>query len=92
MSEDFWIKKYMQDCKNSSEKKENFMPEIFWTIHFNVRGIQGAYRVFCHQKLIDFHTNLLKNFPDNKNFPCSNATMLQGLLGLCDLIKKRCTA
>ena len=26
--------------------------------------------------------DLFKNFPDYKNFPCSNATMLQGFLGL----------
>jgi hypothetical protein len=29
-----------------------------------------------------FMHGLLKNFPDYKNFPCSNATTLQGVLGL----------
>ena len=29
-----------------------------------------------------FVRDLLKNFPDYKNFPCSNATTLHGVLGL----------
>ena len=32
---------------------------------------------------LPFMRGLLKNFPDYKNFPCSNATTLQGVLGLC---------
>ena len=35
---------------------------------------------------LPFMHGLLKNFPDYKNFPCSNATTLQGVLGLCILV------
>jgi hypothetical protein len=31
---------------------------------------------------LPFMRNLFKNFPDYINFPCSNATTLQGVLGL----------
>ena len=66
---------------------------------FQVPESMILYQTFC-QKLKDFLPiscarslrllfmhGLLKNFPDYKNFPCSNATTLQWLLGLCPVSK-----